>query len=111
MNNFYSSPNMVIYTLHNLTILLLDLEKKMFEKCMVLALWGPPPGPHGGHTYYLNNFESPTPKDDFLPSLVKIQPLRFQEEDENVKSLRTTHDGRRTKTDGNSSLEPSAQVS
>ena len=44
--------------------------------------------------------------------------MRFQEEDENVKSLwttddgrRTTHDGRRTKTDGNSSLEPSAQVS
>ena len=23
-----------------------------------------PLGPHGGHTYYLNNFESPTPKDD-----------------------------------------------
>ena len=53
--------HLCIYTLHNLTILLLDLEKKMFEICMVLALWGPPPG---GHTYYLNNFESPTPKDD-----------------------------------------------
>ena len=37
-----------IYTLHNLTILLLDLEKKMFEICMVLALWGPPPGPPWG---------------------------------------------------------------
>ena len=24
-----------------------------------------PPGPQWGHTYYLNNFESPTPKDDF----------------------------------------------
>ena len=23
-----------------------------------------PMGPHGGHRYYLNNFESPTPKDD-----------------------------------------------
>ena len=53
-----------IYTLHNLTILLLDLEKKMFEICMVLALGALPLGPHGGHTYYLNNFESPTPKDD-----------------------------------------------
>ena len=31
--------------------------------------------------------------------------MRFQEEDENVKSLRKTHDGRRTKTDGNSSGE------
>ena len=48
MNNFYSSPNKVhVYTntLHNLTILLLDLEKKMFKICMVLALWGPPAGP------------------------------------------------------------------
>ena len=27
-----------LYTLHNLTILLLDLEKKMFEICMVFAL-------------------------------------------------------------------------
>ena len=31
-----------------LTILLLDLEKKMFEICMVLALLGPPPGPPWG---------------------------------------------------------------
>ena len=45
MNNFCSSS---IYTLHNLTILLLDLEKKMFEICMVLALWGPPPWPPWG---------------------------------------------------------------
>ena len=37
-----------IYTLHNLTILLLDLEKKMLEICMVLALWGPPLGPPWG---------------------------------------------------------------
>ena len=64
----------------------------MFEICMVLALWGPPPGPHGGHTYYLNNFESPTPKDDSCQ--VWLNPtMRFQEEDENVKSLRTTDDG------------------
>ena len=33
-----------IYTLHNLTILLLDLEKKMFEICMVLALGALPLG-------------------------------------------------------------------
>ena len=51
MNNFCSSSikqGTCIYTLHNLTILLLDLEKKMFEICMVLALWGPPPGPPWG---------------------------------------------------------------
>ena len=36
----------------------------MFEIYMVRALEGPPPGPHGGHRYYLDNFESPTPKDN-----------------------------------------------
>ena len=64
MNNFYSSPNKVSTHYITLTILLLDLEKKMFEICMVLALGGLPLDPHGGHTYYLNNFESPTPEDD-----------------------------------------------
>ena len=53
-----------MYTLHNLTILLLDLEKKMFEIDMVLALGALPQGAHGGHRYHLNNFEFPTPKDD-----------------------------------------------
>ena len=48
MNNFYSSPNKVSTHYYNFTILLLDLEKKMFEICMVLALWGPPPGPPWG---------------------------------------------------------------
>ena len=58
---FFSSPK--IYKLHNLNVLLLDL-KKMFEICMVLALGGPPPWPHGGHMYHMNNFESPASKDD-----------------------------------------------
>ena len=30
-----------------------------------------PLGPHGGHTYYLNNFESPTPKDDYCQVWLK----------------------------------------
>ena len=82
----------------------------MFEFAWFWPFGALPLGPHGGHTYYLNNFESPTPKDDSCQVWLKSN-MRFQEEDENVKSLRTTHDGRRTKTDGNSSLEPSAQVS
>ena len=66
MNNVYSSPTKVsIYTPHNWTILLLDLEKKMFEWfAWFWPLGGLPLGSHGGHTYYLNNFEFPSPKDD-----------------------------------------------
>ena len=65
MNNFYSSPNKVSTHYNDLTILLLDLEE---EDVWNLHGFGPlgalPLGPHGGHTYDLNNFESPTPKDD-----------------------------------------------
>ena len=67
--NFYSSPNKVstidlieidgIYTLHNLTILLLDLE--MFEICMVLALGGPPPGAPMGATHTIWTTLNPLP--------------------------------------------------
>ena len=47
MNNFYSSPNKVS-THYNFTILLLDLEKKMFEICMI---WPSPWAPMGAtHT-------------------------------------------------------------
>ena len=46
--------------LHNLTVLLLDLEKK-FEICM---LWPLGALCLGGRKYYMNNFESPAPKDD-----------------------------------------------
>ena len=66
----------------------------MFEICMVLPFGALPLGPHGGHTYYLNNFESPTPKDDSCQ--VWLNPtMRFQEEDEYVKSLRTTDENGR----------------
>ena len=38
------------------------------RRCLKFAWFWPfgalPLGPHGGHTYYLNNFEFPTPKDD-----------------------------------------------
>ena len=75
-----------MYTLKNLTVLLLDLEKKIFEIYIVLA--------HGGPRIlqYLNNFESPTPKDDSCQVSVKSN-LTFSRR-RYVKSLRTTHDGR-----------------
>ena len=45
------------------------------RRCLKFAWFWPfgalPLGPHGGHTYYLNNFESPTPKDDFCQVWVK----------------------------------------
>ena len=50
-----------IYTLHSLTVLLLDLENVW--NLHGFGPWGSA-GPHGSHTYFLNNFESPTPKDD-----------------------------------------------
>ena len=71
----------------------------MFEICMVLALWGPPPGPHGDHTYDLNNFESSTPKDDSCQVWLKSNHA-FSRRRWKCKSLRTTHDGRRTADDG-----------
>ena len=45
------------------------------RRCLKFAWFWPfgalPLGPHGGHTYYLNNFESPTPKDDFCQVWLK----------------------------------------
>ena len=75
----------------------------MFEICMVLALGGLPLG----HTYYLNNFESPTPKDDSYQVWLKSNRV-FSRRRWKCKKL--TDDTRRTKTDGNSSLELKTQV-
>ena len=71
MNNFYSSHNKVSTHYYNFTILLLDLEKRMFEFAWFWPFGALPLGPHGGHTYILNNFESPTPKDDSCPVWLK----------------------------------------
>ena len=59
-------------------MLLLDLEKKMFEICMVLALWGPPPGPPWGPHIIFEQLWIPYPYGWFLPFLVKIQPCIFK---------------------------------
>ena len=116
MNNFYSSPNMV--STHYITWPFSFWIWR--RRCLKFAWFWPfgalPLGPHGGHTYYLNNFESPTPKDDFCQVWLKSNHA-FSRRRWKCKSLRTTDethttdDGQRTKTDGNSSLEPSAQVS
>ena len=114
MDNFYSSPNKV--STHYITWLFSFWIWR--RRCLKFAwfwpLGGLSLGPHGGHTYYLNKFESSTPKDDSLPSLVKIQPCVFKKKIK--KRLRTTHDARRTTNDGQkrtaiAHLEPSAQVS
>ena len=64
MNNFYSSPNKV--STHYITWLFSVWIWR--RRCLKFAWFWPfgalPPGPHGGHTYYLNNSESLTPKDD-----------------------------------------------
>ena len=68
MNNFCSSSNKV--STHYITWLFSFWIWR--RRCLKFAwFWpfgalplGPHGGPHGGHTYYLNNFESPTPKDD-----------------------------------------------
>ena len=57
------------------------------RRCLKFAWVWPfgalPLGPHGGHTYYLNNFESPTPKDDSCHFWLK-STMHFQKEDETV---------------------------
>ena len=76
---------------------------------MVLALWGPPPGPTWGPHIFLTNLNTPK---DVPASLVKIQPgVSTNQEDENVKSLRTTddYDARRT-TDENGSVQSSLSL-
>ena len=78
MNNFYSSPNKV--STHYITWLFSFWIWR--RRCLIFAWFWPFGalllGPHGGHTYYLNNFESPTPKDDSCQVLVKIQPCVFK---------------------------------
>ena len=77
----------LLFTLHNLTILLLDLEKKMFEICMVLALWGPSPWAPMGATHTIWTTLNPLIKGWFLPFLVKIQPCIFKKK---MKQLLST---------------------
>ena len=108
MNNFCSSSNKV--STHYITWLFSFWIWR--RRCLKFAWFWPfgalPLGPHGGHTYYLNNFESPTPKDDSCQVWLKSNHAFSRRR---WKCKKFTDDARRMKTDGNSSLEPSAQVS
>ena len=97
MNNFYSSPNKV--STHYITWPFSFWIWR--RRCLKFAWFWP--------------FESPTPKDDscqvWLKSNHAFSRRRWKCKKFTDDGRRTTHDARRTKTNGNSSLEPSAQVS
>ena len=97
MNNFCSSSNKV--STHYITWLFSFWiwRRRCLKFAWFLALWGPPPGPHGGHTYYLNNFESPTPKDDSCQVWLKSNHAFSRRR---WKCKKFTDDGRRTTDDG-----------
>ena len=102
MNNFCSSSNKV--STHYITWLFSFWIWR--RRCLKFAWFWPfgalSLGPHGGHTYYLNNFESPTPKDDSCQVWLKSNHAFSRRR---WKCKKFTDDGQRTKTDGNSSLE------
>ena len=107
MNNLYSSLKKV--STHYITWLFyVWIWRRIFKFACFWPLGGLPLGPHGGHTYYLNNSESPSPKDDSCQVWLKSNHAFSRRR---WKCKKFTDDTRRTKTDGNSSLEPSAQVS
>ena len=103
MNNFCSSSNKV--STHYITWLLSFWIWR--RRCLKFAWFWPfgalPLGPHGGHTYYLNNFESPIPKDDscqvWLKSNHAFSRRRWKCKKFTDDGRRTTDDGRRTTDD------------
>ena len=103
MNNFCSSSNKV--STHYITWLFSFWIWR--RRCLKFAWFWPfgalPLGPHGGHTYYLNNFESPTPKDDscqvWLKSNHAFSRRRWECKKFTDDGRRTTDDGRRTTHD------------
>ena len=104
MNNFYSSPNKVstYYITGPFSFWIWR------RRCLKFAWFWPfgalPLGPNGGHTYDLNNFESPTPKDDscqvWLKSNHAFSRRRWKCKKFTDDGRRTTDDARRTTDDG-----------
>ena len=97
MNNFYSSPNKV--STHYITS---PFSYWIWRRrCLKFAWFWPfgalPLGPHGGHTYDLNNFESPTPKDDSCQVWLKSNNAFSRRR---WKCKKFTDDARRTTDDG-----------
>ena len=98
MNNFYSSPNKVsTYYMYITWPFSFWIWRR---RCLKFAWFWPfgalPLGPHGGHTYDLNNFESPTPKDDSCQVWLKSNHAFSRR----WKCKKFTDDGRRTTDDG-----------
>ena len=54
------------------------------RKAKVLALGALPLGPHGGHKYHMNTFESPAPEDDSCQVWLKSNHAFLQEVDEQL---------------------------
>ena len=119
MNNFCSSSNKV--STHYITWLFSFWIWR--RRCLKFAWFWPfgalPLGPHGGHTYYLNNFESPTPKDDSCQVWLKSNHAfsrrrwkckKFTDDGRRTThdARRTTHDARRTTDDGRRTNERTA---
>ena len=108
MNNFCSSSNKV--STHYITWLFSFWIWR--RRCLKFAWFWPfgalPLGPHGGHTYYLNNFESPTPKDDscqvWLKSNHAFSRRRWKCKKFTDDGRRTTHDARKRTAIAHSSL-------
>ena len=75
------------------------------RRCLKFAWFWPfgalPLGPHGGHTYYLNNFESPTPKDDSCQVWLKSNHAFSRRR---WKCKKFTDDGRKRTAIAHSSL-------
>ena len=108
MNNFCSSSNKV--STHYITWLFSFWIWR--RRCLKFAWFWPygalPLGPHGGHTYYLNNFESPTPKDDSCQVWLKFNHAfsrrRWKCKKFTDDGRRTTHDARKRTAIAHSSL-------
>ena len=101
MNNFCSSSNKV--STYYITWLFSFWIWR--RRCLKFAWFWPfgalPLGPHGGHTYYLNNFESPTPKDDSCQVWLKSNHLFSRRR---WKCKKFTDDGRKRTAIAHSSL-------
>ena len=101
MNNFCSSSNKV--STHYITWLFSFWIWR--RRCLKFAWFWPfgalPLGPHGGHTYYLNNFESPTPKDDSCQVWLKSNHAFSRRR---WKCKKFTDDGRKRTAIAHSSL-------
>ena len=84
MNNLYSSPKKV-YT-HYITLLfyLNWIWRRSLKFAKFWPLGAFPLGPHGGHMYHMNTFESPAPEDDSCQVWLKSNFAFLQEVDEQV---------------------------